>query len=89
MLPELMAITGSLSLLANVIMAWNTYHMQQVVDRWQRQDPARIDPALLAQIAPIHHSHINLRGIFQFPLGLYRAALLERTGGEVVRDSSP
>jgi TnpA family transposase len=76
---ELMAITGSLSLLTNIIMAWNTHHMQQVVDHWQRQAPESIDPAMLAQIAPIHHGHINLRGTFQFPLNHYRAVLLDRT----------
>ena len=62
--------------------------MQQVVDRWQRQDPERIDPAMLAQIAPIHHGHINLCGTFQFPLSHYRAVLLDRTGNMVVSDSS-
>ncbi len=45
--------------------------MQQVVDRWQKQYPERIDPAILAHIAPIHDSHINLRGIFQFLFGPY------------------
>jgi TnpA family transposase len=85
---ELMAITGSLSLLANIIMAWNTHHMQQVLDLWQRQDPDRIDSAMLAHIAPIHHGHINLRGIFQFPLSHYRAILLDQTDSVIVRDSS-
>lgn len=75
---ELVAISGSLSLLANIVMAWNTHRMQHVVDQWKLQYPERIDPAILAHIAPIHHSHINLRGIFQFLFGPYRAALLDR-----------
>lgn len=75
---EMVAISGSLTLLANIIMAWNTQRMQQVVDQWQQQYPERTDPAILAHIAPIHHRHINLRGIFQFPLGPYREALLDQ-----------
>jgi TnpA family transposase len=86
---ELVAISGSLSLLANIVMAWNTQRMQQVVDQWKHQFPERTDPSVLAHIAPIHHGHINLRGIFQFPFGPYRAALLDPDGGAEIRRSAP
>lgn len=82
---ELKAITASLSLLANIIMAWNTHRMQQVINRWQQEDPQRVDLSMLAHIAPIHHSHINLRGIFPFPLNQYRAVLFDQPGDKIVR----
>jgi hypothetical protein len=44
-----------------------------------------VDLSMLAHIAPIHHSHINLRGIFPFPLNQYRAVLLDQPGDKIVR----
>ena len=64
--PEQMAaISGALSLLANIVMAWNTERMQAVV----RQAPEQFPEEMLTQIAPVAHAHINMRGIFTFDLG--------------------
>lgn len=72
--PEQMAaISGGLSLLANILMAWNTQQMQVVVGRAPEQFPTE----LLRQIAPVAHAHINLRGIFAFELGPHRNTLLD------------
>lgn len=71
--PEQMAaISGALSLLANILMAWNTQQMQAVI----RQTPEQFPEDLLRQIAPVAHAHINMRGIFTFELGPHRRALL-------------
>lgn len=71
--PEQMAaISGALSLLANILMAWNTQQMQTVI----RQTPEQFPEELLRQIAPVGHAHINMRGIFTFELGPHRRALL-------------
>jgi len=71
--PEQMAaISGALSLLANILMAWNTQRMQAVV----RQTPEQFPEQLLRQIAPAAPAHINMRGIFTFELGPHRRALL-------------
>src|SRR5258708_31909969 len=69
---QLAAISGALSLLANILMAWNTQHMQAVV----RAKPNEFPDEILQQIAPVAHAHINMRGIFTFDLGQHRRALL-------------
>jgi hypothetical protein len=69
---QLAAISGALSLLANIVMAWNTQQMQAVV----RQTPEQFPDEVLRQIAPVAQAHINMRGIFTFDLGPHRRTLL-------------
>jgi len=59
------AISGALSLLTNVLMAWNSQPMRAVV----RQAPEQLPEQVMRQIAPVAHAHINMRGIFTFDLG--------------------
>ena len=56
---ELTAISGSLSLLTNIVMAWNTFHMQQVIDRWQDSIPEWTQPEVLKRIAPIRFRRLS------------------------------
>ena len=72
---ELTAISGALTLLTNVVMAWNTARMQRVADaRWgPRGSPA------LARIAPVAFAHINMRGRFNFSLGALRHRVIDPT----------
>jgi len=44
---ELIAISGSLTLLSNITIAWMTLHMQEVINRWKREEGRHIDPELL------------------------------------------
>jgi TnpA family transposase len=69
---ELTAISGALTLLTNVVMAWNTSRMQRFADSslGPRGSPA------LARIAPVSFGHVNLRGIFTFSLGAFRDRLI-------------
>ena len=69
---QLAAISGALSLLANVVMAWNTQQMQVLA----RQSPEQFPDQLLRQVAPVAHAHINMRGTFAFELGPHRKTLL-------------
>jgi hypothetical protein len=70
---ELIAISGALTLLTNIVMAFNTKRMQEQIDA----DPALDQPNLLAHIAPHAVEHINLRGTFTFGLDRYHAQLFE------------
>lgn len=72
---EMIAISGALTLLANLVMVWNTSRMQRVIDRWQSERNPFADPKVLAHIAPVHFAHENFRGIFNFALSRYRARL--------------
>jgi Tn3 transposase DDE domain len=69
---QLAAISGALSLLANIIMAWNTQHIQHAAHQMPEQFPDN----LLRQIALMAYAHINMRGIFAFDLGPHRKTLL-------------
>jgi TnpA family transposase len=81
---QLAAISGALSLLANIIMAWNAQHMQVVT----RQMPDQFPDELLSQIAPVAHAHINMRAIFTFDLGLHRKTLLGSQQGSAARKTA-
>jgi TnpA family transposase len=72
---ELTAISGSHALLTNLVLAWNTHRMQDVVDRWRKAGRA-VDDRWLARMGPAHSSHINFRGLFRFGIERYRAMLL-------------
>lgn len=73
---ELVAISGALTLLTNIAMAWTTSRLQAVVDRWEKEHPGRLTPELLAHIAPVPLGNINFRGTFRFPFDRFRGRLL-------------
>jgi RNA polymerase sigma factor (TIGR02999 family) len=73
---EMQAVADALSLLANLVMAWNTAKMQAIFDRWARRRSGAIPPELIARIAPTRTEGLNMRGIFSFPIEQYAAALL-------------
>src|SRR3546814_4349493 len=47
---EMQAVADALSLMANIVMAWNTSQMQAVLDRWSTRRPV-IPPELTGKIA--------------------------------------
>ena len=69
---QLAAISGALTLLANIVMAWNTRRMQAMIDRAPNEHP----DAVLSRLAPIGHKHINMRGILSFDLARCASILL-------------
>jgi TnpA family transposase len=71
---ELGTISGALSLLANIVMAWNTHRLQAMIDR----APNTYPDAVLSRLAPIGHKHINMRGILTFNLTGYGSRLLRQ-----------
>ncbi len=71
---QLGAISGALTLLANIVMAWNTHRLQAMIDQAPNDHP----DAVLSRIAPIGHKHINMRGILNFDLAQYGSSLLRQ-----------
>jgi hypothetical protein len=65
---------GALTLLANIVMAWNTHHLQVMLDRAPGDHPDEV----VSRLAPIGHKHINMRGILTFDLARYRSNLLRQ-----------
>lgn len=73
---EMQAVADALSLLANIVMAWNTAQMQGIFDQWNQRRVTAIPPELTGRIAPTHIEGINLRGVFRFPVKEYAEQLL-------------
>ncbi len=71
---QLGAISGALSLLANIIMTWNTHSLQGMID----SAPTDHEDEVLSQLAPIGHKHINMRGILTFDFARHASNLLGR-----------
>jgi TnpA family transposase len=72
---ELIAQSGALALVTNLVMAWNTHQMQATLDRWRAQG-RQIDPQILHHITPMGFEGINFGGILVFPVERYRSRLL-------------
>ena len=73
---EMQAVADALSLLANIVMAWNTAKMQAIFDRWAQRRSGAVAPELIGRIAPTRTEGLNMRGIFSFPIEQYAEALL-------------
>ncbi|KVD74295.1 hypothetical protein WI89_11140 [Burkholderia ubonensis] len=70
------AISGSLTLLMNLVIAWNTQRMQATVDGWRRKG-RQVDDEWLRRMGPAHFAHVNFRGTLSFPIDQYSDVLLE------------
>lgn len=72
----LVAVSSSLSLLSNSLMAWNTMHMQRAANEIESiaGEPLRAED--LRRIAPTNLEGINLRGTFDFPVADFASRIL-------------
>ena len=70
------AISGALTLLTNVVLAWNTAAMQNEIDA----NPAQYPTGHLAHIAPVAHRHINMKGVMRFTIEPHHQLVRNGTG---------
>ena len=84
---EMKAISGSHALLTNIVLAWNTARMHEVVERLRR-DKIEVEDDWLRRIGPAHFSHINFRGTMRFGVEKFAAALIERASSQASRAAS-
>jgi TnpA family transposase len=77
---ELVLISGALTLLTNAVIAYNTWKLQEVLDRRRAAGRSIPSDTILAHIAPVAFSHINFRGIYRFPIEQYLHRLLSSGG---------
>jgi TnpA family transposase len=75
---EMKAISGSHALLTNIVLAWNTSRMNEVVERF-RKEGMEVQDAFLRRMGPVHFGHINFRGTFRFGIERYAQALLRQS----------
>ena len=72
-------MADALSLLANIIMAWNTIQMHSVLDCCANR--RKVIPAEFnGKIALTRLQGINLRGVFRFPVERYANEILPSQG---------
>jgi len=77
-----------LTLLSNLVIAWNTQRMQETVDSW-RSKGQRIDEDWLRRMGPAHFAHVNFRGTLSFPIDRYQAMLVDAAPWqEAIRSSN-
>jgi TnpA family transposase len=79
---EMQAVADALSLLANIVMAWNTAQMQKILDHWAQRGGGAVPPELIGRVAPTRTEGINLRGVFRFPVERYAEKLLPSAAAE-------
>jgi TnpA family transposase len=84
---ELKAISGSHALLTNIVLAWSTARMHEVVERLRR-DKIAVEGDRLRRMGPAHFSHINFRGTMRFGVEKFAAALIQRAPGQTSRSAS-
>jgi Tn3 transposase DDE domain len=63
---ELIAQSGALALVTNLVMAWNMPQMQATLDRWRAQG-REIAPQILHHITPMAFEGINCGGGWSSP----------------------
>lgn len=78
------AISGAHALLTNIVLAWNTHRMNDVVERL-RKGGTNIEDAWLRRMGPGHFGHINFRGILSFGVERYIDALIRGSGATTRR----
>jgi Tn3 transposase DDE domain len=69
---QLTAVSGALTLLTNIVMAWNTIGIQRFINT----NADKITDTVAAKLAPIGFAHINMRGIMTFDLSTAKTVLL-------------
>jgi hypothetical protein len=72
---ELSAQSHCLALCTNLVMAYNTSHLQGTLDAWKRQSGREVDSKLQHFISPMGYEHINFNGVIVFPFDHYRTQL--------------
>ncbi|CAD5366703.1 hypothetical protein RA210_U10458 [Rubrivivax sp. A210] len=81
------AIPGSHALLTNIVLAWNTARMHEVVQRLKR-DGTPVEDDWLRRIGAAHFSHINFPGTMRFGDEKFAVALIQRAPGQTTRMAS-
>jgi Tn3 transposase DDE domain len=73
---ELSAQSHCLALCTNLVMAYNTSHLQRTLDSWRKGSGREIDASIQRFISPMGFVHINFNGVIVFPFDHYRTQLL-------------
>lgn len=81
---EMRAISGSHAVLTNIVLAWNTARMQEVVGRLKR-DGIQVGDEWLRRVGPAHFPHSNFPGTVGFGVEKFAGALIQCVPGQANR----
>lgn len=74
---ELKAISGSHMLLTNLIIAWNTKHLNDVINKL-RADGDGVSDDIVQRLGPVFFGNINFRGTMSISIDKYAGVLLSK-----------
>ena len=74
-------ISDALTLLANAVIAYNTWKLHRVLERRKASGGPVPSDEILAHIAPIAFRHINFHDTYRFPLERYLDRLIPSAPG--------
>lgn len=72
---ELIAQSGSLTLVTNIVMAHNTQELQSILNRWERAG-RRVGIDMIRHLSPTGFAQLNFLGSIRFPVERYREQIL-------------
>jgi hypothetical protein len=78
---EMQGVADALSLLANIVMAWNTMKMQAALDRSNARRASTVPPELIGRISLHAHGRYQPARCVRFPRRAVRRAIAAVTGG--------
>ena len=78
---ELRAISGAHTLLTNIVLAWNTTKMHDMVLSL-RGGGMHFEDDWLRRIGPAHFGHVTFRGTMRFGVDKFPESLLRTISGE-------
>jgi len=58
---------GTLGLVVNALVLWNTQYLQQALAQWQEMEE-HLNPEGMARLSPLLHEHVNMLGRYDFTL---------------------
>ena len=64
---SLVPVLGSLGLVTNAVVLWNTIYMQAALEHVERQGETLKDEDI-ARLSPLSHKHVNMLGHYSFTL---------------------
>lgn len=74
---ELRAVSTAHTLLTNVVIAWNSLKIQEIVDLWKKNKHP-FEEKWIQRIGPVHFEHINFKGTITFDFDAFVDALVQR-----------
>ena len=78
---EAIAVSGSLTLLTNIVIAWTACRIQRILAGREVTDVMAPEQDWLRHVSPARNEEVNFRGTYHFPVSLYAERVLEHRDG--------